>query len=624
MQARRAFAALLLATFGCGPRATTTTGGAPTTGDAATAGPTAEGAALERLGALASEFVVGAMTFAPSQATAQGYHRGRDSDDLPLDLDTLLDDLTVEGVTRRVGVLADFERRLADGVAPAALDLEGRADLQLLRDAAALERWTWEEVAPQLHDPTLWVERLGKALTFPLLLPYDPPAERARDVLARLERVAEYVARARATLQDAAPVWVEVALAANDGNRGLVRELLPRFLADECGGDPDLLAALEVAAPDVLAALDELDAFLRDELPRADPDAWRLGTDRYAWKLALAFHGATTPEELLADAETELAAKRAAMLQVALPLLAELGIAGPADPVAPTPGEEQALLAAVLEAIGTDRVARDGLLGAVRQALAETDAVLTGGTLLTHVAHDNLSLGPTPVFMRGLYGVGGLVPPPPFEPQLGAWLWITPIPEDWDEARVEQKLREYNREKLRLLAWHESVPGYFTHSDYASRVAPTWRRLLRSVYGDQATVEGWSTYAEELMLEATPHGRDPRMVLTYAKEELRGLANVLLDVGLHTRSMTDDEALALMTERTFQERAEAEGKLRRAKLSSTQLCTYYLGASAWRELRAEAERAAGAAFDLRAFHDRALGEGAVPLPLLREIVLGGS
>lgn len=619
MWRRLAFAILPLAALACGSRVATTAGG----GSGGGPGPDAA-ASLERLGALASEFVVGAMTFAPSQATAQGYHRGRDADDLPLDLDTLLDDLSVESVTRRVGALADFERRLADGVAPAALDPEGLADLQLLRDAAALERWTWEEVAPHLHDPTLWVERLGRALTFPLLLPYDPPAERVRDVLARLERLPDYVARARATLQDAPPVWIEVARAANEGNRELVRERLPRFIADECGGDADLAAALAVAAPGALAALDELDVFLRDGLRRAPDDAWRLGPERYARKFALSFHGATTPEALADSAREALAAKRAAMLQTALPLLAELGLPGPADPTAPTPDEEQAALAAALDAIGTDRVPRDGLLDAVRETLAETDGVLAGGALFTHAGHENLSLGPTPVFLRGLYSVGGLVPPPPFEPQLGAWLWITPIPDDWDDARVEQKLREYNRQKLRLLAWHESVPGYFTHSAYANRVTPTWRRLLRSVYGDPATVEGWSTYAEELMLAATPYGRDPRMVLTYAKEELRALANVLLDVGLHARGMSDEEALALMTERTFQERAEAEGKLRRAKLSSTQLCAYYLGVSAWREIRAEAERAAGAAFDLRAFHDRALGEGAVPLPLLREIVLGGS
>ena len=619
MHCRLAPAALLLATLAaCGPRTTTTAGG----GGTGTPGSGAA-ASLERLGVLASEFVVGTMTVAPSQATAHGYHQARAADGSPIDLDVLLDDLSVEAVTRRVGELGDFERRLAGEVDEAALDRQGLADLQLLRDAAALERWTWENVAPHVHDPTLWVERLGRALTFPLLLPYDPPAERARDVLERLERVGEYAARARATLQDAPPIWADVALAANDGNRELVRELLPRFINDECGGDPDLLAALEVAAPGVLAALDELDAFVRDRLPRADAEAWRLGPDRYARKFALAFHGATTPEALAADAEAELTARRAAMLQAALPLLPELGLAGPVDPAAPTPDEEQALLRAALAAIGSDRVERDGLLEAVREALAETDAVLAGGTLLTHFAHDNLSLGPTPVFMRGLYSVGGLVPAPPFEPQLGAWLWLTPIPDDWDEARVEQKLREYNREKLRLLAWHEAVPGYFTHSDHAGRVTPTWRRLLRSVYGDQATVEGWSTYAEELMLEATPHGRDPRMVLTYAKEELRGLANVLLDVGLHTRGMSDDEALALMIEGTFQEPAEAEGKLQRAKLSSTQLCTYQLGVRFWRELRAEAERAAGAAFDPRAFHDHALEQGAIPLPLLREIVLGG-
>jgi uncharacterized protein (DUF885 family) len=77
-----------------------------------------------------------------------------------------------------------------------------------------------------------------------------------------------------------------------------------------------------------------------------------------------------------------------------------------------------------------------------------------------------------------------------------------------------------------------------------------------------------------------------------------------------------------MMKSAFQEKAEAEGKLRRAKLSSAQLPTYFVGWQAWRGLRQEAEARRGASFDLRAYHDEVLAYGAIPMGALRRLVLG--
>ncbi|HKN47784.1 MAG TPA: DUF885 family protein, partial [Candidatus Polarisedimenticolia bacterium] len=205
---------------------------------------------------------------------------------------------------------------------------------------------------------------------------------------------------------------------------------------------------------------------------------------------------------------------------------------------------------------------------------------------------------------------------------LPSFYYVTPIPADWTESKAESKLREYNRSKLLLLSIHEALPGHYTQLEYANRVHPEWRRLVRSVYGDGAYVEGWAQYAEEMMLEqgiADPD--DPGMALTFKKEELRIAANAIMDIRLHTEGMTEKQAIDLMVRDTFQERAEAEGKLRRARLTSCQLATYFVGWSAWRRLRQEVEAARGASFDLRAFHDEALAQGAIPLDALRMLLL---
>jgi hypothetical protein len=78
---------------------------------------------------------------------------------------------------------------------------------------------------------------------------------------------------------------------------------------------------------------------------------------------------------------------------------------------------------------------------------------------------------------------------------------------------------------------------------------------------------------------------DPRYRLSYLKVWLRAVGNTILDVRMQTMNMTDDEAMSFMMNDAFQTRAEAEGKLQRAKLSSTQLPTYYVGTSEWWRLR---------------------------------------
>ena len=117
------------------------------------------------------------------------------------------------------------------------------------------------------------------------------------------------------------------------------------------------------------------------------------------------------------------------------------------------------------------------------------------------------------------------------------------------------------------------------------------------------------------------HNHDPRFVLSMKKIRLRVLANAILDVRMQTMNMTDAEAIDLMTQSAFQTQAEAEGKLQRAKLSSAQLPTYYVGTSEWWDLRKKYQRAKGGKFSLMEFHDRALDEGPLPVPVVEKLLL---
>jgi uncharacterized protein (DUF885 family) len=116
-------------------------------------------------------------------------------------------------------------------------------------------------------------------------------------------------------------------------------------------------------------------------------------------------------------------------------------------------------------------------------------------------------------------------------------------------------------------------------------------------------------------------GGDPLYRLVHLKWDLRAIANAILDQAIHVDGMSRAEAMKLMTVGTFQEEREAAGKWTRAQLTSAQLPTYFVGWQEHLDLRKEAEQKAGAAFDLRAYHDKLLSFGSPPVRYARELML---
>jgi uncharacterized protein (DUF885 family) len=164
------------------------------------------------------------------------------------------------------------------------------------------------------------------------------------------------------------------------------------------------------------------------------------------------------------------------------------------------------------------------------------------------------------------------------------------------------------------------MPGHYVQLEHANDVQPKLRRLLRTVFGNGPYVEGWGVYAQQLMTDEGYLDKSPGLRLTLLKQLLRVIANTILDVRFHTMGMTEAQALDLMINDTYQEREEATAKIQRAQLSSCQLATYFAGWKGWLQVREHDKRRRGSAFDLRAFHDRALKESAVPLPTLDRLL----
>jgi uncharacterized protein (DUF885 family) len=95
-----------------------------------------------------------------------------------------------------------------------------------------------------------------------------------------------------------------------------------------------------------------------------------------------------------------------------------------------------------------------------------------------------------------------------------------------------------------------------------------------------------------------------------------------MDIRIHTGTMTEEEAMAMMVDGGFQEQSEASEKWNRARLSSTQLCSYFLGGVEMTELEKEARRRAGDGFEWRPFLESVVSHGTPPMPVIRDILYG--
>jgi len=550
---------------------------------------------------LAEHFVYTSLALNPPSATAQGYHEHEG-----VLLDELLDDYSQAGVDR---VRAFYSKSLADAnrMSSERLDPESRADLDLIRQQCEWNVFELEKIQTRRHNPTLYVESIGNAIYSPFILNYAPEAKRLLHITARIEKIPDFLEMAKRNLTDSPEIWNQVAREENQGNVELIDRTIRAKIPEE------LKPRYERAAAKALDALKSFDAFLKNDLSRRTSD-WRLGTDSYSAKFRLTLATGETPQQTLSDAEAKLENIREDMNNQARALYPKFFGQKAA------PRDINALISQVLDKVAQQHATPQGYFAEAEKDLADATQFVRDHQLLPLLKRSNLRVIPTPKFMQGIYGVGGFSAAPVFEPQLGAFYWITPFTPDMTPDRIESKLREYNTYGLEILTIHEAMPGHYVQFEYANDIQPKWRGALRTILSNGPYVEGWAVYATEMMVQQG-YDNTPEMRLTFGKQMLRVVSNTILDVKLQTMNMTDQQALDLMIRETFQEKEEAEKKLQRAKLSSCQLPMYFVGWRAWDQLEQAYQKKAGAGFNLSDFHQRALKEGAVPVPILSRLIL---
>ena len=542
--------------------------------------------------AAANAYLEDLLVHSPEFATYLGDHR----------YDDRLSDYSAAGVAEGLAMV----KRHRDAVAaidPATLSGDNRIDRQILLDH--LELAIFETEVLERHKTNTLDYNPGGAIYNLLARDFAPLDERLRNVGKRLEGIPAVLAAARENLTSPPKVFTDTAILQNQGTIALIRDGLDEFTAK---ASPEVTEEIAPARETAVAALEEYGEWLeQDLLPRSDGD-FRIGADNFRRKLALAIETDLTPEEIVARARERVKEIHAEMYAAAKPLYAEY------FPGKPESSDQAAVIRAVLGRQADEHPDNDTIVDDARRELEVVTAFVKEKQLVS-VPDEPVEIIVMPEFQRG-FSTAYCDSPGPLEKNAKTFYAIAPTPSDWPAERVESFFREYNDYLLKDLTVHEAVPGHYLQIAHSNEFqGPT---LVRAIFYSGSFVEGWACYASEVMAE---HGfSGPEYRLQQLKFLLRAVVNAILDYEIHAGSMTEDEAMKLMMEEGFQEEGEAAGKWNRARLSSTQLSSYFVGNLEINDIRRDWEAEHGPITDMKAFHDRLLSYGSPPAKYVRELM----
>lgn len=492
------------------------------------------------------------------------------------------------------------------------LSRSNQVDYLLLKNALEYGIWSDEVELQWAWNPQVYNNMASYALYGLVARDYAPFEQRFGALVSRMEKLPAFLEAARAQIDVplVPKVHAETVAAQNRGIMSIVNGLIEPLVV-ESGLDRTRYDAAKAALE---VALAEHQTWLDDVLvPRAEGE-FRLGSEKYAEKMAFALQSDMSVAELKERAEQAYAETRAQMFEVSQAIGDCGSIEGRSEAA-----RQQAVIECGLEASYENRASREGLEDAARATLAEaTEFTRQRGFI-------RMADGPTqiitmPEFYRG-NSVAYLDSPAPLERYLPAYYAVSPIPEGWSDEQATSFLKEYNISMLHLLSIHEGTPGHALQLDHANK----HEGLLRAVLSSGPFIEGWAVYSERVMAEEgylggmeTEQGRF--FLLNGLKFRLRAIINTLLDIKIHTEGMTRDQAMELMMQGGFQQEREAAGKWTRANLGSIQLLSYFTGYAEHVALRREAEERWGEDFDLRRYHDGVLSFGSPPAKYARVLL----
>ena len=548
----------------------------------------------------------------PENATALGLDTGARAA-----LKSRLTDRSPAGVARRSAAAA---ARLAalEKIDPVGLTPEARTDLGVVRTAHALavegnafpfgdvvtlsQQWSYR------NAPYVVAQNTGAFIEIPDFLDSNHKIERVADTqsyLARLEAYAasldgetERLAHDRGIGVVAPDFLLDKTLKQQTGARAqpiaewtLVTSLARR--AKGMAGDPAARAE-RIVRDRIAPAMDRQIAELRRHraVATADAGVWKLpqGEAYYGWALRAATTSNRSPDEVHAMGLEQVKALAAQMDA----LLRTQGLTkGSVGERMTALGEDPKHLFPNTEAGRAEILAYiNGRVADIRTRLPRAFATLVPGNLIVKRVPPEIEAG-APGGYAAAGTIDGKVPGNYYINLRDTAIWP--------------------RYGLPTLTYHEGIPGHIWQGEYSYKLP-----LVRSLLAFNAYSEGWALYAEQLADELGVYEGDPLGKLGFLQSISFRACRLVVDTGLHAKQWTRAQAITWFAETNGSSIEEVSGEVDRYCAWPGQACGYKTGHNEIVRLRARAQAAMGARYDIRTFNDAVVQGGNVPLTVLEQ------
>ena len=509
--------------------------------------------------------------------------------------DDLLDDLTrpaVDGYTR---ALAGFARRL-NQIDPATLpdaERQEHAAVGLNLESRILE---FEEVRTWERSPQLYADRLGVSLAGQVLFNYAPVSDRARRIVSKLRQVPRFVQSARDNVKECPGIFVKNGLEAWRGVQRFIESDLPRTLA--ALDDLHILSDLADTSADALVAVKSYVEYLESDLAPRARASFRLGRDQFERKLRLDEGLDIGPDKLLSLALLELHSVQEEFRKTASRLDAR-------EPDS------------AWRAVRTDHPGPGELWKATPPIVSELESFVRQRSLVPMVDGEPVVVAPMPEFFRRALAV--LWSSGPLEAKPGrAYFCLSDADKGWTPERREEHLQDLNAAVLTTLAARYTFPGALLHRQHMRKVDSKVRRS--TFFASAAVVQGWSHYAEHMVIEAGFRRNDAALRLAQLAESLVHLARVVVAVRLHCEDLSVEQGMRFFRDEAYLDEARARREAERGTYDPLYLAAA-VGKMLLMKLRRDLQERDGDSYTVRRFHEAVLGAGSAPIPVLRRMLV---
>ena len=524
----------------------------------------------------------------PVAATQLGDHRWDDR----------LADLSLQAIEQTgremVAALAEFQ-----AMDTAGFGLDAAIDHKLIVHILKGFVREYQKLHSHQRNPSIYLEEGVGGIFLLLITEFAPLPQRLRSALERLRQVPRVLQEGQANLVAARVprVWAEVAVEQGQQAPGLFSFLLPMMAAQ---ATPELQEEFVAAGQAASAAVQEYLAFVQQEILPQAAGEFAVGKETFDEMLRDDHMVDYDADRLLEIGWEQFRLTRAQMEEVARQI----------DP--------HKSVRELLEEAKADHPTAEGLLAAYQQAMEAARQFVIDHDIATIPAGESLRIIETPPYLRPVIPYAAYIPPGILEEKQEGIFVVTPVDPGAPPEQQEEKLKGHFNIKLPVTALHEAYPGHHLQLVWANRQPRVARRMgsfLATLF-----IEGWAFYCEEMM-EQLGFIAQPLQRLGRLSDQLWRAARIILDVSLHTRSMTVDEAVDFLVRECQLERSNALAEMRRYTATPTQPQSYLMGKLAILQL-VEEYRAAHPEASLRQVHDAILGCGSLTPRLMRQRLLG--